>query len=131
MTRHSTILALGLSALLLVACRDDSPIVSAEVRAPNAVARTLSARQVQTLNTWLEANRSGWSRLVLATPPPTFALSVTVHRQSGESGTIHFYSQEGWKGGLMYWGAEPSANRQGQYEAEEVIALRRELEKTQ
>lgn len=131
MRLHRTKLALGLGLLLLGACQDDSPVVSAEARSPDAETRTLSPRQVHLLNTWLEEHRNGWSRLVLATPPPTSALSVRLHRQDGESGTIHFYAQEGWKRALMYWGPEPSANRQGQFEAEDVIALRQELEKSQ
>lgn len=131
MNRHCPVPALCLAALLLSACGDESPVVSGEVRAPSTTTRALSPRQVQLLNMWLNEHRSGWSRLVLATPPPTSALSVTVRRGNGESGTISFYAQEGWKGGLMYWGAKPEANRQGTFAPEQVSALRRELERSQ
>jgi hypothetical protein len=128
MKRLSGIFALGLVILLLCACRETSPIVSGEVRAQGAVSRPLSARQVQFVNTWLENHKSGWSALVLATPPPSSSLSVTLHRESGESGRIDFYSQEGWKAALMYWGREVRDNRQGSFAADDVRALREELE---
>ena len=131
MILHRSVLSLFLTALLLSACGDESPVVSGEVRAPSTATRPLSARQVQLLNIWLKEHRSDWSRLVLATPPPTSALSVTVRRENGESGTISFYAQEGWKGGLMYWGAKPEGNRQGTFEPGQVSALRRELERSQ
>ena len=131
MTLHRPVLAVCLAVLLLSACGDEYPVVSGEVQAPSAVTRSLSPRQVQLLNTWLDEHRSGWSRLVLATPPPTSALSVTVRRANGESGTISFYSQEGWKGGLMFRGANPEDNRQGTFEPAQVSALRQELERSQ
>jgi hypothetical protein len=130
MKRHARMTAIGLSILLLCACRESSPIVSGEVQAQDAGSRPLSAGQVQFLNTWLKEHQSGWSRLVLATPPPT-SLSVTVRRESGESGRIAFYSQEGWKASLMYWGREVRDNRQGSFTADDVKALREELEKAQ
>ncbi len=130
MKRRSRIIALSLGILLLCACREGSPIVSGEVLAKDAGSHPLSAGQVQFLNTWLEKHRSGWSRLVLATPP-TGSLSVTVRRGSGESGRIEFYSQEGWKASLMYWGREVRDNRQGSFPADDVRALRQELEKAQ
>jgi hypothetical protein len=130
MTRPLIALALTLSLLLLTGCQDDSPIVSAEVQTRAAGSRPLSPRQVQLVNTWLSEHRSGWSRLVLATPPPG-DFSVTVHRQNGQSGRIEFYPQEGWQGALMYWGREPSENRQGGFAVDQVRGLRQELEKAQ
>ncbi len=131
MKQHSKTMAIGLSILLLCACRQDAPIVSGEVQAQDAGSRTLSAEQVQFLNTWLKDHRSGWSRFVLATPPPTSSLSVTVRREGGESGRIAFYSQEGWKASLMYWGSEVRDNKQGSFTADDVKALREELDKAQ
>jgi hypothetical protein len=131
MKRLRGILALGLGVLLLCACQEGSRILSGEVQAQDAGTHPLSARQVQFLNTWLEKHRSGWSRLVLATPPPTSSLAVTVRQASGESGRIEFYSQEGWKAALMYWGGEARNNRQGSFPADDVKALRQELEKAQ
>jgi hypothetical protein len=130
MKRHLSILALGLGAFLLCACQDDSPIVSAEVQGPTGGPRPLSVRQVGMLNTWLTEHRSGWSPLVLATPP-TGSLSVTVNRSNGASGRLEFYSQEGWKTSLMYWAKDPSDNLQGVFGAEQVSSLRQELEKSQ
>jgi hypothetical protein len=131
MKRHGRMFALAFGILLLCACREGSPIVSGEVQAQDAGSRSLNARQVQFLNTWLEEHHSGWSQLVLATPPPTSSLSVTVRRERGESGRIEFYSQEGWKAALMYWGREARDNRQGSFPADDVRTLREELEKTQ
>jgi hypothetical protein len=128
---HLSTLALCLGALLLGACGPESDVVSGEARAPSTDPRPLSARQVQLINVWLNEHRSGWSRLVVATPPPTSSLSVTVRRANGESGTIDFYAQEGWKGGLMYRSTEPGDNRQGTFAPEQVSALRRELERSQ
>jgi hypothetical protein len=130
MRRYGRLLALGLGIFLLCACRESSPIVSGEVQAQEAASQALNARQVQFLNTWLEEHHSGWSRLVLATPP-TSSLSVTVRRESGESGRIDFYSQEGWKASLLYWGREVRDNRQGSFPVDDVKALRQELEKAQ
>jgi hypothetical protein len=131
MKRLRGILALSLGILLLCACQEGSRIVSGEVQGQDAEPRSLSAGQVQFLNAWLEKHRSGWSRLVLATPPPTSSLAVTVRRASGESGRIEFYSQAGWKAALMYWGGEARNNRQGSFPADDVTALRQELEKAQ
>lgn len=127
--RSSTSIAcvLGLGLLLLGACQDNSPVLSGEVQAQGADTHPLSAGQVQLLNTWLDAHQSGWSGLVVATPPPTESLRVTVHRQSGQSGSITFYSQEGWKGALMYWGRDPKDNMQGSFPVEQVSELRQEL----
>ena len=130
MTHRSTMRALILSLLLVAGCRDNSPIISAEAYARDASARPLSARQLQLLNTWLVEHRAGWSALVLATPPKG-AFTVTVHRQSGETARIDFYSQPGWQGSLMYWANDPDDNMQGGFVVEQVSALRTELEQPQ
>jgi hypothetical protein len=127
MTRIRPVLALVVGMMLLTGCRDDSPIVAAEVQAREATPRSLNADQIRVLNLWLEEHRSGWSRLVLATPPPG-TLSVTVHRQNGESGRIEFYSQEGWKGALTYWRSGAKDNWQGSFGVDSVNMLRGELE---
>ena len=54
-----------------------------------------------------------------------------VHRSSGALGRMEFFSQEQWKGSLMYWGKDPSDNRQGVFGAEQVSLLRQELEQSQ
>ncbi len=117
--------------LLLAACGDDSRVVTAQVQVRGGAPRALSDRQLQVLNRWMADHEAEWSRLILATPPPSSALTVSLQRQSGEKSSIAFYSEEGWKSSLMYWGSEPGRNRQGRFPADEVSALRRELEKTQ
>jgi hypothetical protein len=117
--------------ILSTACYADSPIASAEARASDGASHPLSPRQIKLLTDWLESHRSGWSRLVLATPPPTESLTVTVHRENQKSANISFYAQQGWRGSLMYWGGAAKDNRQGHFEAQQVEVLREELQKPQ
>jgi len=56
---------------------------------------------------------------------------VTVRQQSGESGRLEFFPQEGWKGALVYWSKTPSQNRVGTFAVDQVAALRQELENAQ
>ncbi len=124
--RPVVVLALGMIGLVLTACVQESAIVSGEIHSPGGQGHPLSERQVALLNSWIEAHRSGWSSLVLATPPQE-DLSVSVHRQNGESGILSFYPQPGWRGALMYWGKQPSQNKQGGFPVEEVSTLRDQL----
>jgi hypothetical protein len=116
MQRRHVYSALILISTLVAACVVDSPIVSGEIHPPGGRAHPLSERQVAILNSWINAHRSGWSNLVLATPPQE-DLSVLVHSQNGESGTLSFYPQPGWRGALMYWGTDPKQNKQGGFPA--------------
>jgi len=118
--------ALVLITTLLTACGEDSPIVSGEIHSPGGQPHPLGERQVALLNSWIDGHRSGWSDLVLATPPQE-DLSVIVHRQNGESGSLSFYPQPGWRGALMYWGTRPKQNKQGGFPAEQVSFLRDQL----
>jgi hypothetical protein len=126
MHRRHVLSSLVLISTILTACVEDSPIVSGEIRLPGGKAHPLSERQVALLNSWIDAHRSGWSDLVLATPPQE-DLSVVVHRQNGESGSLSFYSQPGWRGALMYRGTSPKQNKQGGFPAEQVSFLRDQL----
>lgn len=50
-----------------------------------------------------------------------------VRRQDGESGTLCFFPQSGWRGALMYWGREAKQNKQGAFPVEQVSLLRDQL----
>jgi hypothetical protein len=119
-----------LCKLLLAGCGggDRSAIVSGEMRSAGA-SPNLSSRQVAALNAWLSEHRAGWG-LVHATPP-TPDLVIVVKRQSGRSGSLSFYSQEGWKGALTYLGSDPKDSEQGGIPAEQVRALRNDLMESQ
>jgi hypothetical protein len=69
MQRRHVVLALGLISPLLTACVENSPIMSGEIHPSGGQARPLSDRQVALLNSWIDVHRSGWSDMVLATPP--------------------------------------------------------------
>ena len=116
------------AALLLTGCGDNSPVVSGEVRAAGS-SHSLSERQLTSLNAWLGDHRSGWG-LVLATPPNS-DLWVVVKRADGKSGNLFFYSQEGWKGALTYFGSDAKENEQGSFPIDQVRALRDVLASTQ
>ena len=103
---------------------DHSPAVSGEVRSAGG-SHTLSQRQVASLNSWLGEHRSGWG-MVLATPPVP-DLVVFVKREDGKSASLDFYSQEGWKGALTYFGSGAKEISQASFTAEEVLALKGDL----
>jgi hypothetical protein len=121
-------LALGLVAVLLTACADESAVVSGEVQG-SGVSHPLSERQVKALNLWLHEHSSGWG-LVLATPPEA-DLVVFVRHENGTSGHLDFYAQQGWKGALTYFGRDPRDNEQGGFAVDQLRGLRSDLESPQ
>lgn len=127
--RKPLLFALVCAAVLdLAGCKDESPVASASYVAEDGRSpeRPLSASQVELLNTWLNEHGAGWWQFMLVTPPQP-AASLDIRRASGQTATIDFLSQEGWRGTLVIWGQDPSQNRQGSFPPAEVAKLRSQL----
>jgi len=110
-----------LALLCLVACRDESPIVSAHVNGS-----PLSEQQLVALNQWFREHTSGWTLIVA--PPPAPSFTVTVKQANGKTGHLDFFSRENWDKVVVFWSEDPGDNRMGSFSPLEVGNLRRELE---
>ncbi|HZM45643.1 MAG TPA: hypothetical protein VFC14_12480 [Burkholderiales bacterium] len=124
MIRSSLYAIAVIGTLAITGCRDDSPIVSAQINGS-----PLSDQQVQALNAWLKENSSSWTLIVA--PPPGPTLSVAVKQASGKIGHFDFFSRENWQTTVVFWSEDPANNRIGQFREAEVANLRRMLESKQ
>jgi hypothetical protein len=122
----------------IVACRDESPLVSGHafdggfiqggtLVEPGRTPKNwpLSQAQVELLNTWLKEHSSGSSMVVATPPPPSF--SVVVRHANGKSSQVDFFSTKNWDKAVVIYAENPANNGIASFSAADLKNLRQQL----